>query len=141
MLKRHHKSGQHNFGEVSNAQMITFTHPDSYHNTCQSSWNLIFDQTVLPSRDANNARLIMTEREFFRTGSVAHWRSKLLRTYLKPLLNSFFYNCSSRQPRWVVELQTVQELLSDHLHGLSETLLQKKKITQTKKITDFKSSI
>lgn len=73
----------------------------------------------------------------FKAGFFVHWKSTLLQMYLKPLLNSFFYHCTSRQPRWLVELQTVQELLSDHLHGLPETLLQKINTY----ITKFKWSI
>lgn len=44
--------------------MITFTHSDSYHNTCQGSWNFIFGQIVLPSQDTDSAQLTMTDSEY-----------------------------------------------------------------------------
>lgn len=62
--------------------------------------------------------------------------------YLMPLLNSFLHHRTSRQPRGLVELQSVQELLPNHLHGLSETLLEKHKdVLLAKTLKEYESNI
>lgn len=45
-----------------------------------------------------------------------------------PPLNSFLHHGSSRQPGGLVVLQAVQELPSNHLHSLSETLLTRTRV-------------
>lgn len=45
--------------------------------------------------------------------------------YLMSLLNSFLHHCTSRQPGGVIKIQAIQELLTDCLHSLPETLLVK----------------
>lgn len=45
-------------------------------------------------------------------------------SYLMPLLNSFLHDLTSWQPGGLVEIQTVQELLPNHLQCLLETLLR-----------------
>lgn len=45
-------------------------------------------------------------------------------SYLMPLLNSFLHDLTGWQPGGLVEIQTVQELLPNHLQCLLETLLR-----------------
>lgn len=45
-------------------------------------------------------------------------------SYLMPFLNSFLHDLTSWQPGGLVEIQTVQELLPNHLQCLLETLLR-----------------
>lgn len=43
--------------------------------------------------------------------------------YLMSFFDCLFNNCSSWQPGGLVVIQTVQELITNHLHGFPETLL------------------
>lgn len=52
--------------------------------------------------------------------------------YLMPRLHSFLHHHTSRQPWGLVEVQPVQELLPNHLHRLSETLLVKNMCTNVR---------